>query len=130
MPSKSPDASFHLLRVRVKKQHFYDLQAAAMEETHATGEYTTVSDLVRSAIMDWLHINASAKRLAAVSAGAKKVFVPSALSLPPLDVEDDELREEAEVIEAETALDALDAVLAAEAAAYEGEDFEIEDTEE
>jgi Arc/MetJ-type ribon-helix-helix transcriptional regulator len=130
MPSKSPDASFHLLRVRVKKQHFYDLQAAAMEETHATGEYTTVSDLVRSAIMDWLHINASAKRLAAVSAGSKKVFVPSALSLPPLDVEDDELREEAEVIEAETALDALDAVLAAEAAAYEGEDFEIEDTEE
>jgi len=129
MPSKSPDASFHLLRVRVKKQHFYDLQSAAMEETHATGEYTTVSDLVRSAIMDWLHINASAKRLAAVSA-AKKVFIPSALSLPPLDAEDDDLREEAEAIEAETALDALDAVLAAEAEAYAEEDFEVEPAEE
>jgi len=119
MPSKSPDTSFHLLRVRVKKQHFYDLQAAAMEETHLTGEYTTVSDLVRSAIMDWLHINSSAKRLAIASNGMKKVFLPSTVSLPAVNVEDEELREEAEALEAETVLDALDAALAAEIAAYE-----------
>ena len=130
MPSKSPDASFHLLRVRVKKQHFYDLQAAAMEETHATGEYTTVSDLVRSAIMDWLHINASAKRLAVASAGLKKVFVPSAMAIPAIDSEDEDLREEAEAIEAETALDALDAVLAAEAAEFMDEDFEVPEVNE
>lgn len=114
MPSKSPDSSFHLLRVRVKKQHFYELQAAAMEETHLTGEYTTVSDLVRSAIMDWLHINASAKRLASQTDVMKKVFVPSPLSIPPImqSSEDDELREEAEVLEAEMALNDLDAILA------------------
>jgi Arc/MetJ-type ribon-helix-helix transcriptional regulator len=114
MPSKSPDSSFHLLRVRVKKQHFYELQAAAMEETHLTGEYTTVSDLVRSAIMDWLHINASAKRLASQADVMKKVFVPSPLSLPPVQTneEDDALGEEAEVLEAENALNELDALLA------------------
>lgn len=129
MPSKSPDSSFHLLRVRVKKQHFYELQAAAMEETHLTGEYTTVSDLVRSAIMDWLHINASAKRLASQTEVMKKVFVPSPLSLPPImhSEEDEELREEAEVLEAEMALNDLDAVLAEIADAEEEFEDDVEE---
>ena len=131
MPSKSPDSSFHLLRVRVKKQHFYELQAAAMEETHLTGEYTTVSDLVRSAIMDWLHINASAKRLASQTEVMKKVFVPSALSLPPVmhSDEDEELREEAEVLEAEMALNDLDAILAEVDVTEEDLEAEIDNDE-
>ena len=128
MPSKRPDTSFHLLRVRVKKQHFYELQSAAMEETHLTGEYTTVSDLVRSAIMDWLHINSSAKRLASQAAVMKKVFVPSPLSLPPVqtNAEDDALREEAEVLEAEKALNDLDALLAEGLAEAEEEEEDAE----
>ena len=64
--------------------------------------------------MDWLHINSSAKRLASQAAVMKKVFVPSPLSLPPVqtNAEDDALREEAEVLEAEKALNDLDALLA------------------
>jgi hypothetical protein len=69
--------------------------------------------------MDWLHINSSAKRLAIASNGMKKVFLPSTVALPAVNVEDEELREEAEALEAETVLDALDAALAAEIAAYE-----------
>ena len=62
MPSSGLDANYHLLRVRVKKHVFYRLQELAMEETHATGEYTTVSDLVRSAIYDWLQTHDAARR--------------------------------------------------------------------
>ena len=55
MPSQHPDPSFHLLRVRVRKGVFERLQEVALEDRCVTGEYTTVSDLVRSAILDWLN---------------------------------------------------------------------------
>jgi Arc/MetJ-type ribon-helix-helix transcriptional regulator len=82
MPSSGLDANYHLLRVRVKKHVFYRLQELAMEETHATGEYTTVSDLVRSAIYDWLQTHDAARRLENFG-NASKVFRPSGLAVPP-----------------------------------------------
>ena len=81
MPSSGLDVNYHLLRVRVKKHVFYRLQELAMEETHATGEYTTVSDLVRSAIYDWLNVHDAARRLESLG-GPSKVFRPSGLSIP------------------------------------------------
>ena len=103
MPSSGIDANYHLLRVRVKKHVFYRLQELAMEETHETGEYTTVSDLVRSAIYDWLNVHDAAKRLGNFS-GAAAVFRPSGLAVPSelitplleLDEEDDLPEEEEE----------------------------------
>jgi Arc/MetJ-type ribon-helix-helix transcriptional regulator len=95
MPSSGLDANYHLLRVRVKKHVFYRLQELAMEETHATGEYTTVSDLVRSAIYDWLQTHDAARRLESLG-NSSKVFRPSGLAVPPelieplLDLDEDD----------------------------------------
>jgi len=98
MPSSGLDANYHLLRVRVKKHVFYRLQELAMEETHASGEYTTVSDLVRCAIFDWL--------LAWDGEGMKKppserIFIPSGLAAPPVagiaDDDDDDVDVEVEI---------------------------------
>jgi|LauGreDrversion4_2_1035121.scaffolds.fasta_scaffold15095_5 Arc/MetJ-type ribon-helix-helix transcriptional regulator len=87
MPSTGPDVNYHLLRVRVKKQWFYKLQELAMEETHNTGEYTTVSDLVRSAIFDWLNVHDATRRLEWLNDGAKKTFKPSGLAIPSALIE-------------------------------------------
>jgi Arc/MetJ-type ribon-helix-helix transcriptional regulator len=86
MPSSGLDVNYHLLRVRVKKHVFYRLQELAMEETHTTGEYTTVSDLVRSAIYDWLNVHDAARRLESLG-GPSKVFRPSGLSIPSALIE-------------------------------------------
>ena len=103
MPSSGIDVNYHLLRVRVKKHVFYRLQELAMEETHTTGEYTTVSDLVRSAIYDWLQTHDAARRLESLGS---KIFRPSGLAIPseliePLlnsdDIEDSDDDEEVEV---------------------------------
>ena len=77
MPSSGLDTNYHLLRVRVKKHIFYRLQELAMEETHSTGEYTTVSDLVRSAIYDWLQMHDATKRLEALHDPTRNVFRPN-----------------------------------------------------
>jgi Arc/MetJ-type ribon-helix-helix transcriptional regulator len=95
MPSSGLDTNYHLLRVRVKKHIFYRLQELAMEETHSTGEYTTVSDLVRSAIYDWLQMHDATRRLEALHDPTRSVFRPSGLAVPteliePLLEEDDE----------------------------------------
>jgi len=90
MPSPSPDPSFHLLRVRVRKGVFARLQEVAQEETLATGEYTTVSDIVRSAIFDWLTAHDATVAYEAVA--LRDGFRPSGAAIPALDVdlEDDE----------------------------------------
>lgn len=81
MPSSGLDVNYHLLRVRVKKHVFYRLQNLALEDRHSTGEYTTVSDLVRSAIIDWLHVHDAARRLETFG-GPNKAFRPSGLAIP------------------------------------------------
>lgn len=80
MPSHHPDPSFHLLRVRVRKGVFERLQEVALEDRNATGEYTTVSDLVRSAILDWLHAHDAQHGFMSLG-GPEKVFRSSGLAL-------------------------------------------------
>ena len=88
MPSPTPDPSFHLLRVRVRKGVFARLQEVAQEETLATGEYTTVSDIVRSAIFDWLTAHDAN---AAYDANVfREGFRPSGAALPALDFDADD----------------------------------------
>lgn len=53
----------HLMRVRVRKSIFDQLQLAAEDETERSGEHVTVSDLVRSACQDFLLKHEALKRL-------------------------------------------------------------------
>ena len=84
MPSYSPDPAYHLLRVRVRKGVFSRLQEVAEEETAVTGEYTTVSDIVRSAIFDWLSSHDADVSFA--STGPFRKFIPSGAAIPALDM--------------------------------------------
>ncbi len=53
----------HLMRVRVHKALFARLQNIATEETNDRGEYTSVSDLVRSAIRSWIQTYETSQRI-------------------------------------------------------------------
>ena len=53
----------HLMRVRVHKSLFARLQNIAENETNGKGEYTSVSDLVRSAIRSWIQTYETTERL-------------------------------------------------------------------
>ena len=44
----------HLMRVRVRTSTFKELQEIAERESDQSGEYTSVSDLVRIAISNWI----------------------------------------------------------------------------
>jgi len=84
MPSSSPDPAYHLLRVRVRKGIFVRLQEVAEEETEVTGEYTTVSDIVRSAILDWLASHDA--DVSFTAGGPRRQFIPSGAAIPALDM--------------------------------------------
>jgi hypothetical protein len=89
MPSQNPDPSFHLLRVRVRKGVFARLQEVAQEETSLTGEYTTVSDIVRSAIFDWLTTHDAD---AMIERNVfRPGFTPSGVAMPALDADLEEV---------------------------------------
>lgn len=53
----------HLMRVRIRKAIFHQLQEVAEEESGRTGEHVTVSDLVRAACYNYLLIHESVRRL-------------------------------------------------------------------
>ena len=53
----------HLLRVRIRRSIFEQLQAAAGEESERTGEHVTVSDLVRAACYNYLLIHEAVRKL-------------------------------------------------------------------
>jgi Arc/MetJ-type ribon-helix-helix transcriptional regulator len=84
MPSPNPDPAYHLLRVRVRKGIFARLQDVAVEETEVTGEYTTVSDIVRSAILDWLATH-DAEIAFAAGLTHRTGFIPSGAALIPIE---------------------------------------------
>ena len=114
MAEKSCDPNFHLLRVRIKKSHFDALKIAAERETVANESYTTVSDIVRSALLDWFQEHSAPKRSADQSrASVRSRFVPSNLAVEAATTEDEQLSIEAEVSETAAALVSLDQVLAA-----------------
>lgn len=87
MPSATPDPAYHLLRVRVRKGIFARLQQIAEDETAETDEYTTVSDIVRSAILDWISAHDAEEAMARTGR-----FMPSGIALPPIEfiVDNDE----------------------------------------
>jgi hypothetical protein len=80
MPSATPDPAYHLLRVRVRKGIFARLQQIAEDETAETDEYTTVSDIVRSAILDWISGHDADEAMA-----RNGRFMPSGIAMPPID---------------------------------------------
>jgi len=53
----------HLMRVRIRTTTFEELKKIAKEETSRSGEYTSVSDLVRVALNNWIRTHQSAQRL-------------------------------------------------------------------
>jgi hypothetical protein len=56
-------ATHHLMRVRVRTRIFARLREIAEEQTEQTGEHTSVSDLVRSALSEYIGVYDSIARI-------------------------------------------------------------------
>jgi hypothetical protein len=57
------DTPHHLMRVRVRTSVFRRLQEIAYAETYRTGDHTSVSDLVRSALFDYINVYEATSKL-------------------------------------------------------------------
>jgi hypothetical protein len=53
----------HLVRVRMRSSRFHRLQEIAENEKDRTGNYISVSDLIRIAVDNWLQTYESVNRL-------------------------------------------------------------------
>jgi len=53
----------HLMRVRVRTRIFDRLRDIAHDESRFTGDHTSVSDLVRAALSDWIRVYESTECL-------------------------------------------------------------------
>ena len=62
----------HLLRVRMRTARFARLQEIADSESKRTGNYISVSDIVRIAIDNWLQTYETTKRLDEAISNHKK----------------------------------------------------------
>lgn len=62
----SADPTHHLMRVRVRTRIFERLQEIAQAESARGGEHTTVSDLVRAALADYINVYDSTSKLASL----------------------------------------------------------------
>ena len=60
------NTTHHLIRVRVRTQTFDRLAEIAEAETRRSGDHTTVSDLVRAALTDYISVYDSTSKLAAL----------------------------------------------------------------
>lgn len=56
----------HLMRVKVRTNVWNDLSKVAQDMTKKTGEPTTVSDIVRAALSDWLTVYALVEKMASM----------------------------------------------------------------
>lgn len=63
-PSTTGSPTHHLMRVRVRTQTFDRLAEIASAETRRSGDHTTVSDLVRAALTDYITVYDSTSKLA------------------------------------------------------------------
>lgn len=105
-------SSYHMLRVRLKKGIFHALGEAAAAETAASGVSTCISDIVRSALMDWMRDHYPGISLSTSS----RSFIPSGLAAPPLTTDEDaELQEAAALLDVQAQLDRLVSELTAAA---------------
>ena len=53
----------HLMRVRVRTRIFDRLRVIAAAESQLTGDHTSISDLVRAALSDWIRVYESTEVL-------------------------------------------------------------------
>jgi hypothetical protein len=60
---RKPLVGHHLMRVRIRKSIFEDMQVLAEEESERLGEHVTVSDIVRTACYNYLLAQESLRRL-------------------------------------------------------------------
>jgi hypothetical protein len=72
---RKPLVGHHLMRVRIRKNIFQEMQGLAEEESTRSSEHVTVSDIVRTACYNYLLVQESLRRLECA---------------PPLDLEDEE----------------------------------------
>jgi len=64
MESQSPlPPTHHLMRVRVRTRIFHRLRDIAESESRLTGDHTSISDLVRAALSDWIRVYESTEIL-------------------------------------------------------------------
>ena len=59
----APYPTHHLMRVRVRTRIFDKLRVIAATESQLTGAHTSISDLVRAAISDWIRVYESTEVL-------------------------------------------------------------------
>lgn len=57
-------STHHLMRVRVRTKVFARLRDIAERETARTGDHTSVSDLVRAALSDYINVYETTEKLA------------------------------------------------------------------
>jgi hypothetical protein len=68
-------AGHHLMRTRIRKSIFDKLREIADEETVRTGESVSASDLVRSAIYNYLLVHESVRQLEMSMGGDAAVII-------------------------------------------------------
>jgi len=56
-------SNHHLVRVRMNKKLFERLREIAQNETEVTGEFVSVSDIIRSACLIWKQTYETTKRI-------------------------------------------------------------------
>lgn len=61
--SAATETTHHLMRVRVRNKTFERLQEIAQVESARSGEHTSVSDLVRAALADYINVYDSTSKL-------------------------------------------------------------------
>ena len=62
----------HLMRVRIRTTTFEELKKIAKDESDRSGEYTSVSDLVRVALTNWIGTHRATQRLRSFSNPKKR----------------------------------------------------------
>jgi hypothetical protein len=66
LSESAADVTHHLMRVRVRNKTFERLQEIAQAESARSGEHTSVSDLVRAALADYITVYDSTSKLASL----------------------------------------------------------------
>lgn len=84
------DTEFDLLRVRLAPGSIEQLKRCAQMETEETGCNTTMSDIVRGQISDYLRskgivLRRQRKSAAALGQGVQPRFIPSGHDIPPVN---------------------------------------------
>ena len=66
----------HLMRVRVRTRIFHRLRDIAERESRLTGDHTSISDLVRAALSDWIRVYESTEILYSLQKSEDEKKIP------------------------------------------------------